>query len=99
MAYESGMLEMALAAAVGNDATLVLELRTAFLESAEAQLAGLTDARSALDWQLHALRLRGLAASFGADDLLVAVDALSAAPAGDAAALGRVRDEIAAIAG
>ena len=38
MAFEGGTLNMALAAAVGDDAGLVRDLRRAFLESADRQI-------------------------------------------------------------
>lgn len=98
MAYEQGMLEMALAAAVGNDPTLVLELRSAFLDSAEQHYASLAAAAGTFEWQLGALRLKGLAASFGADDLIAAVDRLAESATGNVAALSAVRAELDAIA-
>ncbi|NJC33199.1 HPt (histidine-containing phosphotransfer) domain-containing protein [Sphingomonas jejuensis] len=98
MAYEQGMLEMALAAAVGNDPALVLELRTAFLDSAEANFGQLVAVTNKLDWELGALRLKGLAASFGAEDLLRAAERLGGAPFGDKDALAAVRAELNAIA-
>lgn len=87
MAYESGPLEAALAAAVGNDPALVEELRLAFLESAERHAETLRLAESDPEWQFAALKLKGLAASFGATDLIEAADRAVAAPRADAGAL------------
>lgn len=81
MAYDSGALDANLAAAAGDDAELMLELRGAFLESAQRQLDLLKRARCDGNWNVAALRLRGLAASFHAEDLLHAADkALDSAP-------------------
>lgn len=90
MAYESGSLETALAAAAGEDFALFAELRLAFLESASRQLDLLRRSRCDANWQMAALRLQGIAASFH-DETLVALarDALSGAP-GDPAAVRRI---------
>lgn len=64
-------LDSSLAAALGDDAALVAELRTAFLESAQRHRQALTEAPTDADWRDAALRLKGLAASFGATDLMM----------------------------
>ncbi|WP_299192732.1 Hpt domain-containing protein [uncultured Erythrobacter sp.] len=81
MAYEGGALDATLAAAAGSDSELLTELRGAFLESAEKQLDLLKRARCDGNWNVAAMRLKGLAASFHAEDLLLAAEnALEAAP-------------------
>lgn len=70
MAYDPGALDKTLAAAVGDDPTLVAELRHAFLDSALRQAAALHSAVNDQQWQAAAWRLKGLAASFGAIDLM-----------------------------
>jgi len=81
MAFDNGALDATLAAAAGDDAALMRELRNAFLESAARQLDLLKRARCDGNWHVAAMRLKGLAASFHADELLQAADnALSAAP-------------------
>lgn len=81
MAFDNGALDATLAAAAGDDAALMKELRAAFLESAARQLDLLKRARCDGNWNVAAMRLRGLAASFHAEDLLQAADrALNAAP-------------------
>ncbi len=81
MAYDNGALDATLAAAAGEDAKLLGELRGAFLDSAARQLDLLKRARCDGNWRVAAMRLQGLAASFHADDLLQAAEnALSAAP-------------------
>ncbi|MBA3863766.1 MAG: Hpt domain-containing protein [Erythrobacter sp.] len=81
MAFDNGALDATLAAAAGDDAVLLRELRAAFLESAARQLDLLKRARCDGNWNVAAMRLKGLAASFHADDLLQAAEiALRAAP-------------------
>jgi hypothetical protein len=81
MAFNHGALDATLAAAAGEDAALLRELRAAFLESAARQLDLLKRARCDGNWHVAAMRLKGLAASFNADDLLQAAEiALHAAP-------------------
>lgn len=81
MAFESGDLDATLAAAAGDDPALFAELRMAFFESVERQVDLLSRARCDGNWAVSAMRLKGLAASFQADDLMVlAEEALDAAP-------------------
>ena len=90
MAYEGGSLDANLAAAAGYDPKLVSELRAAFIESAERQIDLLGRSRCDGNWQVAAMRLKGLAASFHADGLLVlAEQALDTVP-GDRAVLRRL---------
>jgi hypothetical protein len=81
MAYEAGALDATLAAAAGDDRELFLELRAAFGESLGRQIDLLRRARCDGNWQVAAMRLRGLAASFNADPLMaLAEEAIEAAP-------------------
>jgi hypothetical protein len=81
MAYDPGALNASLAAAVGADAGLMAELRTAFLESASRQADLMGRARCDANWQFAAARLKSLAASFGATGLAgLADEALDGAP-------------------
>ncbi len=90
MMYEPVSLHASLAAAVGEDAALIAELRGAFLDSARRQADLLARAATAEEWRAAALRLKGLAASFGVADLhALADEAVGAAP-GDRAALRRI---------
>ena len=99
MAYESGALDATLAAAAGDDPVLLAELRSAFLASLARQVDLLGRARCDGNWQLAALRLKGLAASFHAEPLTdLADEALDGAP-GDPAIVRRLQaflDEYAA---
>ena len=91
MAYEIGALDASLAAAVGNDPSLVLELSAALIDGARHYSDLLARSRCDANWTSAAHRLKGLAASFGAISLIEAADlALQSAP-GDPVALRRVR--------
>lgn len=81
MAYEAGALDATLAAAAGEDAALFRELRQAFSESLARQVDLLKRSRCDGNWQMAAMRLKGLAASFHAEPLIdLAEEALAAAP-------------------
>ncbi|QLC24368.1 Hpt domain-containing protein [Parasphingopyxis algicola] len=70
MAYDPGALDKTLAAAVGDDPSLIAELRSAFIQSAQRQVSALHNAVNDQEWQVAAWRLKGLAASFGVMDLM-----------------------------
>jgi hypothetical protein len=81
MAYLSGDLDATLAAAAGEDEQLFAELRSAFIASLERQIDLLRRSRCDGNWQVAAMRLRGLAASFHAEPLIALADeALDSAP-------------------
>ncbi|HMP55729.1 MAG TPA: Hpt domain-containing protein [Novosphingobium sp.] len=91
MAYEAGNLDATLAAAAGDDAALFAELREAFIDSLARQIDLLRRSRCDGNWQVAALRLKGLAASFHAERLIaLAEEALDGAP-GDPAAIRRLQ--------
>ena len=73
MAY-AGELDATLAAAAGDDPALFAELRMAFVESVGRQADLLRRSRCDGNWQVAAMRLKGLAASFHAAPLLVLAD-------------------------
>ncbi len=94
MVYDPGALNASLAAAVGTDALLMGELRTAFVESAARQADLLSRARCDANWQFAASRLKSLAASFGAVGMMALADeALDGAP-GDPVVLRKIRAAI-----
>lgn len=81
MAYASGDLDQTLSAAAGDDPALFAELRLAFVESLERQIDLLRRARCDGNWQVAAMRLKGLAASFHAETLIALADeAIEAVP-------------------
>lgn len=99
MAFENGALDATLAAAAGDDPALVTELRGAFIESANKQLDLLKRSRCDGNWNVAAMRLKGLAASFHAEDLLLAAEnALESAP-GEPAAIRGIETVLARFAG
>lgn len=81
MAYENGALDATFAAAAGNDPELLAELRRAFVESLEHHVDMLSRSRCDGNWNVAAMRLQGLAASFHAEKLIaLAEEALDSAP-------------------
>lgn len=91
MAYEFGDLDATIAAAAGEDVMLFSELRQAFASSLGTQVDLLKRSRCDGNWQMSALRIKGLAASFHADPLIgLAEQALTAAP-GDPVAVRRIQ--------
>ena len=70
-----------MAAAAGDDPQLLAELRRAFVESLSRQIDLLSRSRCDGNWQMAAMRLKGLAASFHAEPLTdLAELALDTAP-------------------
>jgi HPt (histidine-containing phosphotransfer) domain-containing protein len=94
MAYDPGAIDATLAAAVGDEPGLIAELRLAFVESAERSLAALAGATDADAWRGAALRLKGLAASFGAVRLMALAEEAAIQPQ-DPGMLARLRRAIA----
>lgn len=81
MAYDPGTLEAALSAAVGTDIALIADLRRAFIESARRQIDLLSRARCDANWIMAGLRLKGLCASFGVNEVMALADqAIDGAP-------------------
>ncbi len=90
MVHDPGAINASLAAAVGEDAALMAELRQAFSESAERQLNLMRRSRCDANWVIAAARLKSIAASFGAIGLAtLAAEALDGAP-GDPAVLRKI---------
>lgn len=90
MAYDPGQIDATLAAAVGDEPALIAELRQAFHESAHRVLADLRAAGNDEAWRHAALRLQGLAASFGAVRLMAMAGEAANAPCGDEMMLRRI---------
>lgn len=99
MAYESGALDATLAAAAGDDPALLSELRGAFVESAQKQLDLLKRSRCDGNWNVAAMRLKGLGASFHVEELLLAAEnALASAP-GEPAAIRDIESVLSRLTG
>lgn len=99
MVYDPGALRVALAAAVGDDPSLVAELRAAFLESVRSQADLLARARCDANWRTAAWRLHGVAASFGAIDLMESAGEAAKGAPGDPVALRKIKAVIASFDG
>lgn len=97
MSFEQA-LNTSLAAAVGDDQALVAELRSAFLESASRHVDAMQRATSDADWREAGLRLKGLAASFGATALMALAGHAAETGRGDAQALGEIERALAVLA-
>lgn len=95
MAFDPGAIDSALAAAVGDDAGLIAELRDAFVDSAGRLLDQLDSAREPETWVLAASRLKGLSASFGAVRLMALAEQACAGTPFDAVVLGRIKRSVA----
>lgn len=81
MAYVSGDFDSNLAAAAGDDLALREELRAAFLESLAQQIDLLGRARCDGNWEVAAMRIKGLGTSFHVSELVaLAEEALDGAP-------------------
>ena len=92
MALEQGSLRTNLAAAAGDDPALHAELRQAFADSLAGHIDLMRRARCDGNWQVAAMRVKGLAASFHAEQLDdLAEHALDGAP-GDPVVLRRMQD-------
>ncbi|MET1756204.1 Hpt domain-containing protein [Novosphingobium sp. RD2P27] len=95
MAYEAGALEATLHAAAGGDAVLFAELRATYAESIARQVDLLERSRCDGNWMVAAMRLRGLAASFHSESLLLlAEEALESAP-GEPTVVRRLKSHVA----
>jgi hypothetical protein len=83
MSMDHGALNTALHAAAGDDEALVKELRHALVESAHRQIDLMARSRCDANWQYSCLRLKGLAASFEAVELLALAEEAAAGAPGD----------------
>ncbi|ANY20720.1 hypothetical protein A6F68_02220 [Tsuneonella dongtanensis] len=90
MAYENGAFDATIAAAAGEDPALLRELRDAFRESLDRQLDLLKRARCDGNWTVAAQRLKGLAASFHADELIHLADEAADGAPGDPSVVRRI---------
>jgi hypothetical protein len=90
MSYDYAGLDWSLAAALGDDATLLSELRNALIVDAAAAADRLSRARCDANWEQAALCLKGLGGSFGATQLLKAADMAGSSAPGDPVAVRAV---------
>ncbi|RYD63063.1 MAG: Hpt domain-containing protein [Sphingomonadales bacterium] len=94
MAYDPGAIDATLAAAVGDEPQLIAELREAFLDGVRRCLEGMKAADSPDGWSGAALRLKGLAASFGAVRLMALASEAATGQAHDGAVMRRLHRAI-----
>lgn len=99
MAFDPGTLTTALAVAAGHDSGLLAELQAAFLDGARRNADLLGRARCDANWQLAAGRLKGLAASFGLEELVEIVREAEAGAPGDPVVLRRINQAIVELGG
>jgi histidine phosphotransfer protein HptB len=90
MAYDPGAIDATLAAAVGDEPALIAELRDAFRDGVTRCLAAMKGADTPEIWTATALRLKGLAASFGAVRLMALAAEAANGQANDAGVLRRL---------
>ena len=94
MSMDYGAFDTALKAAVGDDASLMAELRVSFVESAKRQISLLSRSRCDANWQYSSWRLKSLAASFGAMHLMTLADEASKCAPGDPAVIRKLNNAI-----
>ena len=99
MSYETGNLDAALSAVAGDDPALMNDLRRAFLESADRQIAMAERAVDEAGWKQALWRLRGLSGSFGIISMIALVDELDKVRPGDAKAIRRLRAALTLLSG
>lgn len=92
MAYLGDAIDAHLAAATGDDPALFRELRAAFVESARHHLDLLGRARCDGNWEMAAMRLRSLAATFHAADLVKLAEQARLSAPGDPAIQRRIAE-------
>ena len=98
MSFDSGPLDRYLNAAIGDDPAITMDLRNAFTGSARDLADLMRRARCDANWAVAALRLKGLAATFGIIPLIQLAEAAMAGAPGDPAILrdiNRAIDDIA----
>ncbi|AQR73033.1 Hpt domain-containing protein [Sphingomonas sp. LM7] len=94
MAYDPGAIDATLAAAVGDEPALIAELRESFLDSVRRCVSAMKSAETPDAWASAALRLKGLAASFGAVRLMALASEAVSGPANDGEVLRRLHRAI-----
>ncbi|MES2783113.1 MAG: Hpt domain-containing protein [Pseudomonadota bacterium] len=99
MSVDYGAFDTALKAAVGDDTALIEELRLSFIDSAKRQISLLSRSRCDANWRYSSWRLRGLAASFGATQLMALADEASDGAPGDPVVVRKLNTAIDAIIG
>ncbi|GAO78519.1 MULTISPECIES: hypothetical protein [unclassified Sphingopyxis] len=98
MSFDSGPLDRYLSAAFGDDPAMAMDLRSAFTGSARDLSDLMRRSRCDANWEMAAVRLKGLAATFGIIPLIQLADAAIEGAPGDPAVLRQINQAIDAIA-
>lgn len=91
MAQQFGHFDANLLAAAGDDRALLAELRASFVESLGQQVDLLGRARCDGNWEIAALRLKGLGASFHYPELLELAQQAADGPPGEPVVLRKLQ--------
>ncbi len=98
MSFDSGPLDRYLSAAFGDDPAMAMDLRAAFTGSARDLSDLMRRSRCDANWEMAAIRLKGLAATFGIIPLIQLAEAAIEGAPGDPAVLRQISLAIDAIA-
>ena len=98
MSFDSGPLDRYLSAAFGDDPAMALDLRSAFAGGARDLSDLMRRSRCDANWEMAAIRLKGLAATFGIIPLIELAEAAIEGAPGDPAVLRQINQAIDAIA-
>lgn len=98
MSFDSGPLDRYLSAAVGDDPAMAMELRASFAADARELTDLMRRSRCDANWNVAAVRLKGLAATFGIIPLIQLAEAAMAGAPGDPAVLRDINGAIDSIA-
>jgi hypothetical protein len=98
MSFDSGPLDRYLSAAFGDDPAMAMDLRTAFAGSARDLSDLMRRSRCDANWEMAAIRLKGLAATFGIIPLIQLAEAAIEGAPGDPAVLRQINSAIDAVA-
>lgn len=98
MSFDSGPLDRYLSSAFGDDPEMAMDLRGAFTGSARDLSDLMRRSRCDANWEMAAIRLKGLAATFGIIPLIELAEAAIEGAPGDPAVLRQINQTIDAIA-
>lgn len=97
MSFDSGPLDRYLTAAIGDDPAMAMDLRGVLAENARDLADLMRRARCDANWNVAALRLKSLAATFGIISLIELAEQAMAGVPGDPAVLRQINAAIDAI--
>ena len=94
MSFDSGPLDRYLTAAIGDDPAMAMDLRGVLAENARDLTDLMRRARCDANWNVAALRLKSLAATFGIISLIELAEQAMAGVPGDPAVLRQINAAI-----